>query len=357
MINKSIVAKACIAYIVTALLMSGAAYLFVPREALTIVVGLLIGFGVLASVYTYVILQRPLNIVFSQMKALLTGRPYKKIFTTRTDEVGVLAHFFNDVTKSIERISQDISEGKRMSKELSVGSDIQRKMIPTNMPKVEGLEIFGSTRPASEVGGDSFDVISAPNSNTMMYVGDVTGHGLPAGLVMVMVNTLIRTLSEIYSSGYEIMMNTNRIIKSRIEQHRFMTCVLLRWNTMLNKMFYTGCGHEHILIYHATQKNCEVRKTGGIALGMVPDISKIIREEELPFEKNDYIVLYSDGIIEAKNMTGEMFGVDRLAKIIEGRAETSTPEELFVSISKSFSEFVGEQTQADDITLIIVKRT
>ncbi len=356
-INKSIVAKAFIAYLVTSLLLSAVAYVLVPREALRVVIALLVGFGLLACIYTYVILQRPLDIVFSQMKALLTGRPYKKIFTTRTDEVGVLAHFFNDVTKSIERISQDITEGKRMSKELSVGSDIQRKMIPTNMPKVEGLEIFGSTRPASEVGGDSFDVISAPNSNTMMYVGDVTGHGLPAGLVMVMVNTLIRTLSEIYQSGYEIMMNTNRIIKSRIEQHRFMTCVLLRWNTMVQKMYYTGCGHEHILIYHAVAKNCEVRKTGGIALGMVPDISKIIREDELPFEKNDFIVLYSDGIIEAKNMTGEMFTVERLAKIIEGRAETSTPEELFVTISKSFSDFVGEQTQADDITLIIVKRS
>ncbi len=356
-INKSIVAKACIAYIVTAILMSAVAYLLVPKSAMPDVAALLILFGVLASIYTYFILQRPLNIVFSQMKALLTGRPYKKIFTSRTDEIGVLAHFFNDVTKSIERISVDITDGKRMSKELSVDSDIQRKMLPTAMPKVDGLEIYGSTRAASEVGGDSFDVISAPNSNTVMYVGDVTGHGLPAGLVMVMVNTLIRTLAEVYQSGYDIMMNTNRIIKTRIEQHRFMTCVLLRWNTLLKKMFYTGCGHEHILIYHALPKNCEIRKTGGIALGMVPDISKIIREDELPFEKDDFIILYSDGIIEAKNMTGEMFGIDRLAKLIEARAVGSTPEELFVTISKSFSEFVGDQTQADDITLIIVKRT
>lgn len=355
--KKYLFIKAISAFTLIALLLIGVGWILLPSQAVSSITLLLLINVFCASMVIYMLLQRPLNIVFKEMKALLTGRPYKKIITQRYDEVGVLAHFFNDVTKNIERISDDIQEGKRMSKELSVGSDIQKRMLPAIMPSVSGLSLYGSTRAASEVGGDSFDVIPAGSANTVMYVGDVTGHGLPAGLIMVMVNTLIRTLSEIYDSGYEIMINTNRIVKSRIEQHRFMTCVLLRWNNDLQKMFYTGCGHEHIIIFHAVQKNCEVRKTGGIALGMVPDISKIIREEELVFEKNDVIVLYSDGIIEAKNMVGEMFGVDRLARLVEVHATLSTPEELFVNISKAFSEFVGEQTQLDDITLIIVKRT
>lgn len=356
-IKKSITAKATLTLIVLGVMLAGANFVLADTYPLLLPYVLIGIFALGAALLIYVLLTRPLKIIFNEMKALLTGRPYKKIFTDRIDEVGVLAHFFNDVTKSIEKISKDLEEGRRMSKELSVGSDIQRRMLPTSMPSVPGLVMYGATRPASEVGGDSFDVIPTVNNNTLFYVGDVTGHGLAAGLIMVMVNTLIRTLAEGKESGYDIMINTNRLIKARIEQHRFMTCVLLRWKEDLQKMYYTGCGHEHIIVFHTAQKSTEIRKTGGIALGMVPDISKIIREEELPFEKNDVIVLYSDGIVEAKNMSGEMFGVERLGQLVNANAAVCTPEELFVTISKAFGEFVGDQIQLDDMTLIIVKRS
>ena len=199
-------------------------------------------------------------------------------------------------------------------------------------------------------------MISAAANNTFIYVGDVTGHGLPAGLIMVMVNTLLRTFSEMYTSGYDIMVNTNRVLKQRIEPRRFMTCVLLRWNAVEKKMYYTGAGHEHILIYHKRENVCEVKQTGGIALGMVQDISKIIKEENIPLESGDFVILYSDGIIEAKNMQGEMFGLPRLKMTIEQYARTSTSEELFANVSKDFGIFVGDQIQEDDITLIIIQR-
>lgn len=297
----------------------------------------------------------PFRKVFREMKALLTGHQYKKIFTQRIDEVGVLAHFFNEVTKNFERIAVDVEEGRRMSKELSVGSDIQRHILPTTMPEIPGIRIFGSTRPASEVGGDSFDIIPT-GDNTYIYIGDVTGHGLPAGLIMVMVNTLIRTFSEINPTGYDIIVNTNRVLKQRIEPRRFMTCVLLRWNGKENKLYYTGAGHEHVMIYHKVQAVCEVKQTGGIALGMVPDASKIVREEEIPFMPGDYVVLYSDGIVEAKNMSGEMFGIERLKNSIEAYAGSSQPQDLFTQISRDLASFVGNHVQEDDVTLIALQK-
>lgn len=301
------------------------------------------------------VVAHPFGKVFHEMKAYLAGRTYKKIFTSRIDEMGVLAHFFNDVTRNLERVSGMIAEGKRMSQEFSVGSDIQRKILPTAMPAIPGVVLYGSMRPASEIGGDSFDIIPAGN-NTLVYVGDVTGHGLPAALIMVMVNTIMRTYSELYVSGYDILVNTNRILKQRIEPRRFMTCVLLRWNIQEQKLYYTGAGHEHILIHRKQQNLCEVRQTGGIALGMVPDISKIIKEEPIPLGNGDCVVLYSDGIIEAKNIQGEMFGIQRLKSAVEQYASTSTPEELFARISKDFGLFVGDQIQEDDITLIAFQK-
>lgn len=331
-----------------------AALYFIPLPAYAVAAAVGV-YVLIAILFIEIWIHLPLMKVFREMKYLLAGHPYKKIFTTRIDEVGVLAHFFNEVTKNIERISVDVAEGRRMSKELSVGSDIQKKILPKEVAPVPGLGIFGSTRPASEVGGDSFDIIHS-GKNTFIYVGDVTGHGLPAGLIMVMVNTLIRTFSEIYQSGYDIIVNTNRILKQRIEPRRFMTCVLLRWNTEEQKLYYTGAGHEHILIYHKKDGSCEVKQTGGIALGMVPDVSRIVKEEQIPFETGDYLVLYSDGMVEAKNISGEMFGVKRLSEAVTQYGGTSTPDQLFANISKDFGLFVGEQMQEDDITLIALKR-
>lgn len=317
--------------------------------------GALIMFFVFASAVLLFSVHRPLSKVFREMKAFLAGHAYKKIFTARIDEMGVLAHFFNDVTGALQRASLALNEGKRMSEELSLGSDIQKRILPVTMPMIPGLMIYGNTRPASEVGGDSFDIIQTGN-NTLVYIGDVTGHGLPAALIMVMVNTILRTYSEIYQSGYDLIANTNRILKQRIEQRRFMTCVLLRWNLQEQKLYYTGAGHEHILIYHKREGACEIKQTGGIALGMVPDVTKIIKEEQIPFEAGDQVVLYSDGIIEAKNIEGEMFGLRRLQEAVQRYGASSTPGELFNHISRDFGAFAGDQIQEDDITLIALQR-
>lgn len=359
-IRKSLFLKTAVrfaaVFTVLAALEYGAAAFGSPESGWFGVVTLLLFFAAALALVFFGI-HRPLARIFQEMKALLTNRPYKKIFTDRIDEVGVLAHFFNTVTKNIEQISGDIAEGKRMHQELSVGSDIQRRIIPKEMPQIPGIALFGRMRPASEVGGDSFDIITTPQGNTYVYVGDVTGHGVPAALIMMMVNTIFRTFSEIYTSGYDLVVNTNRILKSRIEPRRFMTCVLLRWNGKQQKLYFTGAGHEHILVYRKAQQACEVRQTGGIALGMVADVSKIVKEEEIPLEPGDTVALYSDGIIEAKNMTGEMFGLPRLKASVEQYAGANSPEELFTNVSKDFGIFVGNQVQEDDMTLIVLRKT
>ncbi|MBI4994209.1 serine/threonine-protein phosphatase [Candidatus Peregrinibacteria bacterium] len=358
-IKKNIAAKILLWFAFVFVLLAAADYF--GREFIVEYVGnyyilALLGLAFISAFLLFLfIFTFPFRKVFREMKALLTGHQYKKIFTQRIDEVGVLAHFFNEVTKNLERIAVDVEEGRRMSKELSVGSDIQRKILPTAMPDIPGIKIFGNTRPASEVGGDSFDIIPA-GDNTYIYVGDVTGHGLPAGLIMVMVNTLIRTFSEINPTGYDIIVNTNRVLKQRIEPRRFMTCVLLRWAAREGKLYYTGAGHEHIMIYRKAQGVCEVKQTGGIALGMVPDASKIVREEEIPLAPRDYVVLYSDGIVEAKNMSGEMFGVPRLKNSIEAYASACLPQDLFTQISRDLASFVGNHVQEDDVTLIALQK-
>lgn len=299
---------------------------------------------------------QPLHKILREMKAMLTGKHYNRIYTDRIDEWAVLGHFFNDVTKNLERIAQTVEEGKRMSSELEVASDIQKNILPKETPNIPGLDIFANTRAAVEVGGDSYDFIQT-KQNAFIYIGDATGHGVPAGLVMVMVNTLTHTFSEVYENGYEVLVQTNRHLKPRIKASMFMTLNMLRWNEGDKKLYVTGAGHGPVLHLHRKTGQSEVRKTGGIALGMVPDNSKIIKEEIVPFEVEDIMVLYSDGILEARNTKGEMFGVDRLKSVVEHFAPlTKTSQELFTAISTEFGNFAESQIQQDDITLIVVRR-
>lgn len=359
--RKTLFRKFLFLLVVLLLLAGGVGFLlqkfpFLPLPPPFVFAALLAFFAFVVFLFFLASVMWPLRKIITQMKAMITGRRYNKIYTSRVDEWSIVAHFFNEVTRNLERIAPTVEEGKRMSSELEIASGIQKNVLPKVTPDVPGLEIYANTRAAVEVGGDSYDIIRA-GQNTFMYLGDVTGHGVPAGLVMMMVNTLIHLLTEMHSSGYEVLVNTNRQLKPKIKPTMFMTLVMLRWNDQEKKMYLTGAGHEHVMIYRRAQNICEVLKTGGIAIGMLPDNSKILREEVLIFDPGDTIVLYTDGIIEAKNMKGEQFGLERLKQTIEKYGPISkTPHELFSSISSDFASFVEDQTQQDDISLIIIKR-
>ncbi|MBD3156903.1 SpoIIE family protein phosphatase [Candidatus Peregrinibacteria bacterium] len=302
--------------------------------------------------HTYV--NRPLRILTKQMKLLLTGRSYKKITTGRIDEIGIIAQFFNEITQNLESISQKLKEGQRMSSELEIASSIQRSILPAQSPDVPHLEVVAKSRPAVEVGGDSFDFIQRDNA-TYFYVGDVTGHGAPAALVMMMVNTLLHTYSEMYSSIYDIVVNTNKILKPRIKAAMFMTMVMLKWDHTKETLSYVGAGHEHLLIYRSKTGKVESIAAGGVALGMVPDNSKLVKEKQLNLEDGDMVVIYSDGITEAKNDKGEMFGLENLVALVQKYATQYGPEGVTYHTALDFSQYVGDAQQEDDITLMVLR--
>lgn len=355
-LKKSISNKFVVFLFIFLIVLSAAGFL-VPQEKFRLAfIILLIIFAVSVFSLYFLSIKKPLNKVLDEMKALLTGRKYNKIYTPRLDEIGLLAHFFNTVTKNIEKISVQVAEGKRMSSELEIASNIQKSILPKELPQTKGLDVFANTRAAVEIGGDNYDVIPF-RDNSFIYLGDVTGHGVPAGLGMMMANILLRTFCEFYRSGYDIVVQTNRILKLRLPSTMFMTMVMLRWNETEKKMYITGAGHEHVIVYHATTSTAEVKQSGGIALGMLPDSSRITKEELLLTSEGDFIILYSDGIIDEKNVNGEQFGLKRLKETVEKHAPLSrSARELFTYITTEFAKFVEDQKQIDDVSLMVLKR-
>lgn len=325
----------------------------IPLNIAGIYFAVLILFVLIAFIF---IVLKPLRTILGQIQLSLAGKKVKKIFTTRLDEVGLFAHFFNKVTEGFTEAVSDIKDRKRMLDELSTAYELQKGIFPEEAPKVEGLSIAAKNLPATEIGGDSYDFIDS-KENVYIYVGDVTGHGVRAGLLMGMISAMITSFADVLNSAKDIIINTNKHIKKYSLPSMFMTLVMLSFNKATKKITYVGAGHEHILVFRKSSGQLETIVSGGTALGMVPDISAMAKEIEIPLEIGDLVVLYTDGITEAKNKQGELFGLERIKSSFSDYAEQYDANGVNYHISKDLAEFVGDESQLDDITLIVLQRT
>ena len=297
----------------------------------------------------------PLERISQEILQLLTGKSYKKVPPFRNDEIGVISHFFNTVIERVKDLADDISEGKRMSDELALAAQIQTDVLPKDTPdNIIGLDIIAKTRASSEVGGDCFDFLKQKN-DTLIYIGDVTGHGVPAGLIMMLVSTTIRALVQEKLTAKQVLSKTNTILTEKISSNHFMSLVALRWQNDKQKMSFLGAGHEYILHYSMKDKKVHAIKSEGIALKMIPNIDKILKETDIDFQEGDSILLYTDGIIEARNHQDEMYGLERLRNAFLQNAYKKASD-IFDNVTSDFSRFLGKNhVQQDDITMIVIK--
>jgi hypothetical protein len=359
LVRKSIVRKLFVTLFTFSLIVFAIYYYFYHYEIQSVPYYYLIGaLGAFLILFLFVYwfdVIKPLKPIMTQIQALLAGKPYKRLYSTRIDEIGVIAHFFNQVTKGLGKVSFDLKDRERMMDELSIAAQLQRDILPLQSPSVEGLQIVAKSKPATEVGGDSFNMFTV-NDKTYIYLGDVTGHGVAAGLIMTMVNSLVNVFADIYESGFDIVYNVNKYVKKHVKQAMFMTMVLLCWDHKKKKMSYVGAGHEYILIYRADSGECEAIMSGGVAIGMVPDNSKIINEKEIELNDGDFIMLYTDGITEARNAENELFGVEKVKELFREYASQYSAEGINYHIAKDVSTFMKDHKQDDDMTLIVMQR-
>lgn len=267
--------------------------------------------------------------------------------------------FFQKSLKILSVFRDEIRSGRQLKSEVEIASEIQKQALDKTEDIMPGLTLATGICSASEVGWDSMDVVKWQNWNYYFYIGDVTGHGVASGFVMMMVNALISAFSQNLLSGAEILAETNKILKPRIKQNMMMTAVMLRWDSENKKIFYTGAGHEFILIYKAKEQQIYKIKTGWVALGMMKNISKALKEQQIPFENWDLIILYTDWVTEARYRSEQnwmLFGVDRItASIMSLAPATRNPENVFRKLTLDLSAFMWyKYIQYDDITFAVI---
>lgn len=299
---------------------------------------------------------KPIRGLKKEIASFITGSKNNKQSQTESinPDARYITNFFNKSIEILKNFKEEFKAGRILRSEVEFASEIQRHVLKKRTVTIPSIDFVADTKSATEVWWDSYDVIEQGN-NFYIYLGDVTGHGVASGFVMMIVNALISGFSKIVESSADIIIKTNEILKPRVKSNILMSLLMVRWNEHEKKMYMTGAGHEYLIIYKASQKKAFKIKSWGVALGMAKNISKIIKETQIAVELWDIIVLYTDGITEAKNWKNEnamMFGMNRLIETIEN-APTKTAQGIFNTITIELSKFMGyNHKQFDDITLI-----
>ncbi len=251
------------------------------------------------------------------------------------------------------------AENVRMGAELNVARQLQQMVLPRmdELQAIHELDIACFMEPAEEVGGDYYEILNH-NGHIKIGIGDVTGHGLESGVLMLMVQTTVRALLLAgISDPTEFLAIVNRTIyenAQRIQTDKNLTLSLLDYNEGVLQL--TG-QHEEVLIVRANGEIERIETVDlGFMVGVESDITEWLAQQEITLEVGDGIVLYTDGITEARNSDKQMYGVQRLCNIISQRWTQSNATMIQHAVIKDVKNHIGNQKIDDDLTLLVLKR-
>lgn len=271
------------------------------------------------------------------------------------DEVGVLADTFNKMAKDLEASTEARVYQERVMKELELAAQIQQELLPSERMALKHLDIAGGLIPATEIGGDAFDYIEMENGRYLFYIGDVTGHGVAAGIVSAITNAMLYGLRA-ENKIENLICKLNDVIKTKTTANVFVTMALAFWDDKKRSLHYVNAGHPPILLYDAKKKKVMEVKQQGMALGFVDDLSAIIKPQELKLNAGDVLVMYSDGVPEAVNKKGEQYGMANFKRIVQDAGnDLYTAEGIKNAVLSDVIEFIGAKEHDDDITVVILK--
>lgn len=261
--------------------------------------------------------------------------------------------------QEITRLNEQLAaENQRLGTELEVARRLQRLLLPKEeeLQAITGLQIASFMEPAAEVGGDYYDVLQY-NGKVKIGIGDVTGHGLDSGVLMLMVQTAVRTLLVNQEANPVKFLGTlNRTLYDnlqRMQSSKSLTLALLEYEA--GQLRLSG-QHEELILVRATGQVERIDTIDlGFPLGLEPDITAFVRETTVQLQTGDVVVLYTDGITEAINAAREQYGLERLCQVVCAHAQRSAPE-IRQAVLEDVWRYVGDEPLRDDLTLLVLKQ-
>ena len=248
---------------------------------------------------------------------------------------------------------EEAQERERIEQELRVARLIQQTLLPKSVPGLPGYDVAAYYRPAREVGGDFYDFLKLEDGRLGLVVGDATGHGVPAALMMANTQSVLRAVAQ--RGGSEpgrILAEVNEVLRSYIPPSMFVTCFYAILDPKSGTLRYANAGHDLPYLWHGG--DCEELRARGMPLGLMPGMS--YEEKEMVLDTGEGVLFYSDGLVEAHNPEGEMFSFPRLRALIAQHGEEERA--LRDVLMEELHAFTGEEwEQEDDITLVTLQRS
>ena len=271
---------------------------------------------------------------------------------------------FTDLRLTIERTLRNLGEWRdtvasreelaKLENELEVARRMQRSILPTNFPSGPCYKLHANMRTARAVGGDFYDFVVLEGGRVGFAVADVSGKGVPAALFMMSTRTLLKGAAIGTRDPGEALANVNDLLAADNSAMMFVTMLYMIFDPSKGTLTYACGGHEAPVLVHPDGCATELPRTGGIALGVISESKYECHTATL--SPGDTIVLYTDGVTEARNEAGGQFGIERLCTAF-GNKPPADPEAATTSVFDAVCEFVGDAPQFDDITCVALQYT
>jgi sigma-B regulation protein RsbU (phosphoserine phosphatase) len=271
------------------------------------------------------------------------------------EDLELLALAANSVANALEtqRLRTEAEAARLRQKEVEIASSVQRRLLPQNPPKLEGLDYAAFCRPAKGVGGDYYDFIPMDDGGMIFTLGDVSGKGIAAAVLMASIQASIRSQTmNPPESMAKLMEQFNRAVFSFSTADKYSTLFVGRLDASHRKLTYVNAGQVRPLVFRACSGRSEELAAGGMPVGLLPTIA--YQQGEVELKTGDLILSCSDGVTEAMNPAGEMWDEEQLEKIVRGCVGLPAAE-MVQKVVAAVDTFANGAEQSDDITVSVMK--
>jgi phosphoserine phosphatase RsbU/P len=294
---------------------------------------------------------RHLTTLTGGVRQLAAGDFRTRVPVKSTDEFGTLAAAFNQMAEDLERNQALAVEQERLKRELELSRLIQTEMLPRFPLRLGTAEIKGVSIPAREVGGDFFNYFALPDGRLALLVGDVSGKGVSAALLMANVQATLRARLQHDKDLAHVAVELDREIDVNTPGGMYLTLFLAILDSAEGRLRYVNAGHNPQYVLHARGGIVPMTSTG-LPIGLYPDHG--YTEASVPVERGDLIFFYTDGLVEAENEDGDMFGAERLQMVLTSE-QGQNLDTVLARVESAARAFRGRTEPHDDATMMALR--
>jgi len=304
---------------------------------------------------------RTVDRLYSATERVKTGDFSYRIAIPSRDQLSALGEAFDSMTTSVEQLLRESQEKTRLEGELEIAREVQRQLFPLSPPLVKGLTLYGVCKAARSVSGDYYDFLNFGESRVGLVLGDVSGKGISAALLMAAIQSALH--AQFYDgfapqglqrgksfSTAGVVGRLNLQLYDTTPAEKYVTFFFAYYDAETRKLTYTNAGHLPPVVFR--RDRVERLRTGGTVVGLFE--STTYEQAEIQLERGDLVLAFTDGITEPENIYGEEFGEERVLEVVS-RSLYAPPEVIVDEVYRSVSDWTGSPELQDDMTLMIAK--